>query len=316
MITSRSPHLRAALVGVSAVLVGATVLAACGDDGSSRNASGTVRIEASFYPLAWMAEQVGGDHVDVSSVTKPGAEPHDLELTPADVAAVSDADLVVYVHGFQPSLDEAVAEAGRDKVFDAADSADLDLTFTPIEEGKAATDESGSVDPHFWLDPTRLTAVAAAFTDKLAKVDPDHAADYRTNLATFTGKLTDLDGRLRTGLASCANKDLVTSHNAFGYLARRYGLHQVGITGLTPEEEPSPTDLADVTRYVEAHHVRTIYFETLVSPAIAKTVADEAGVATEVLDPIEGLSDASQGKDYLEVMTSNLANLRKGQPCT
>lgn len=315
MLLDGLPRLRAAVIGAAAVLVGASVLAGCGDDSQSGEHTGGVRIEASFYPLAWMAEQVGGDHVSVSSLTKAGAEPHDLELTPSDVAAVSRADLVVYLHGFQPSVDDAVKEAGPGKLFDATDSADLDLTFTPIEEGKAATDEAGAVDPHFWLDPTRLAAVAAAFTDRLANVDPDHAADYRANLAALTGELTDLDTRLRDGLATCTSKDLVTSHNAFGYLARRYGLHQVGVTGLTPEEEPSPTDLADVTSYVERHHVRTIYFETLVSPAIAKTVANEAGAATEVLDPIEGLSDDSQGRDYLEVMASNLANLREGQPC-
>jgi zinc transport system substrate-binding protein len=292
------------------------LLAGCGGDGTSTPAAkGTVEIEASFYPLAWMAARVGGDHVRVVSLTKPGAEPHDLELTPADVASVSRADMVLYLRGFQPAVDDAVSEADARVVFDATTAAHLDLTFTPIEHGDPRGEEAGAVDPHFWLDPTRLAAVAAAFADKLSELDTNHAEDFRTNLADLTGDLDALDGRFRTGLATCATKDVVTSHNAFGYLTRRYGLTQVSITGLTPEEEPSPADLAAVTRLVKDKKVTTIYFETLASPDIARTVASEAGVKTDVLDPIEGLNDKSQGHDYLEVMASNLANLRKGQSC-
>jgi zinc transport system substrate-binding protein len=310
---------RVIVVTVLGLVVLAPFLAACGDDpdssSSSGPADGNVHIEASFYPLAWIAEQVGGDRVAVESLTAPGAEPHDLELTAADVAAVSDADLVVYLSGFQPAVDDAVAEADGSAVFDATKPADLDLTFTPIEEGEEHADEAGSVDPHFWLDPTRLTAVAEAFAEKLESADPDNADTYQANFENLAGRLNDLDGELEVGLASCANKDLVTSHNAFGYLARRYGLTQVGITGLTPEEEPSPADLAAVTQFVRDNDVTTIYFETLVSPDIAETVAAEANVTTDVLDPIEGLNDESQGDDYLEIMASNLANLRKGQHC-
>ncbi len=309
-----------AVAAVVAVVLSFSLLAGCGSDGGDDASSGTagdvVQIEASFYPLQWMAEQVGGDHVSVDSLTPPGAEPHDLELSPADVAAVSEADLVVYLSGFQAAVDDAVDQAGDATEFDAAPAADLDLTFTPIEEGEQNDDEAGSVDPHFWLDPTRLADVAEAFTEKLSEVDPDHADDYTANLATLTDQLDSLDEQFMTGLADCANTDLVTSHNAFGYMARRYGLTQVGITGLTPEEEPSPADLAEVTQFVEDHDVTTIYFETLVGPDIAETVADEAGVDTDVLDPIEGLNDQSQGDDYLEVMRANLDNLRRGQSCS
>lgn len=314
MVLMLRPRCLGAALGA---VVALPLLAGCGDDGdaSAAPSEGAVRIEASFYPLAWMAEQVGGDHVTVDSLTEPGAEPHDLELTPSDVATVSDADLIVYLSGFQPAVDDAVAEADDDAVFDAAASADLDLTFTPIDEGEEHADEAGSVDPHFWLDPTRLSAVAAAFGDQLSEVDPVHADDFAANLAVLTDRLDALDRELMTGLADCARQDLVTSHNAFGYLARRYGLTQLGITGLTPEEEPSPADLAAVTRFVEDNDVHTIYFETLVSPDVADTVAAEAGVTTEVLDPIEGLNDESQGRDYVEVMTANLANLQRGQSC-
>jgi zinc transport system substrate-binding protein len=312
----RSPAFLAALPAV----LGLCVVTGCGDDNGDDVGTGTgddtVQIAASFYPLQWMAEQVGGDHVTGESLTPPGAEPHDLELTPADVASIDDADLVVYLSDFQPAVDEAVDETGGDAVFDAGSAADLDLTFTPIEEGEQHEEEADSVDPHFWLDPTRLAAVADAFVDQLSEIDPSHADDFAANLTTLTERLDTLDGEFMTGLARCENRDLVTSHNAFGYLARRYDLTQIGITGLTPEDEPSPADLAAVTQFVEDNDVRTIYFETLVSPDIADTVAAEADVATDVLDPIEGLNDESQGSDYLEVMAANLANLRRGQPCS
>lgn len=301
---------------VVALLALAVLAAACSsDEASTRSTEPTVKVAAAFYPLQWMAQQVGGDHVDVSSLTPAGAEPHDLELTASKVEAMADADLVVVLTGFQPAVDAAI-ETTDATVFDAADSADLDLTFTPIEEGEEHQDEAGTTDPHFWLDPTRLADVATTFAGVLAKQDPAHAADYRKNAEALDRELDELDSQLATGLEDCASKDLVTSHNAFGYLARRYGLNQLGITGLTPDEEPSPADLASVTDFVKDHQVRTIYFETLVSPRIAETVAAETGTRTDVLDPIEGISDTSQGADYLEIMEANLANLREGQGCS
>lgn len=295
----------------------ALVVTGCGSDsdaGGGSEGSGKIAVEASFYPLQWMAEAVGGDLVSVSNLTKPGSEPHDLELTPKDVAALSDADVIVYLSDFQPAVDEAVGESGA-TTFDAADYADLDLTYTPIEEGEQHEDEAGATDPHFWLDPTRLAKVAEAFATTLAEQDPDNAETYERNAAKLVATLDDLDAELKAGLADCANKDLVTSHNAFGYLAQRYGMTQVGITGLTPEAEPTAGQLAEVTAFVKDNDVRTIYFETLVSPDVAETVASEAGAETAILDPLEGLNDESQGSDYPEVMRSNLKNLQAGQPC-
>jgi zinc transport system substrate-binding protein len=278
--------------------------------------AGRLQVVASFYPLQWVTAQVAGDRADVGSLTKPGAEPHDLELTPRDVATVADADLVVYLGGFQTAVDDAVDQEAGNRALDVSKSADLSLRYTPIEEGEQHSEEAGSTDPHFWLDPIRLSHVVGQVTDRLVRLDPTHAGQFRRNAADLRARLRTVDWEYRSGLAHCANPDLVTSHNAFGYLAQRYGLTQVGITGLTPDQEPKPGDLADVTAFVRAHDVRTIYYETLVSPAIAQTVAAETGANTEVLDPIEGLTKDSQGRDYLQVMRANLANLRRGQPCT
>ena len=291
-------------------------LSCASDAPASGGAAGRLDVVASFYPLQYVVERVGGNHVAVTNLTPSGAEPHELELTAKDTAALADAGLVVYLSRFAPSVDEGVADVAADHALDVAAAAGLTLSYTPIEEGQVASDEANTRDPHFWLDPTRLEAVATAVADRLGKIDPADAAAFTANAAALAADLHQLDGEYRAGLASCANTDIVTSHNAFGYLAQRYGLTQIGITGLTPEDEPSPGDLAAVTDFVEAHHVTTIYYETLVSPAIAETVAGETGARTEVLDPIEGLSDTSPGADYFAVMRANLANLRAGQGCT
>ena len=287
-----------------AVLLALTVLAAgattgCLRSGDSARAQGGdgPQVVTSFYPLQFVTERIAGDAVTVHNLTKPGAEPHDLELTPRDVAELADADLVVYLSGFQPAVDTAVTEQASTS-YDVAGAADLDAK-----------------DPHFWLDPVRLADVADTLADRLAQLSPDDAASFRSNASALRADLMQLDADYATGLASCASTDLVTSHAAFGYLAEKYGLTQRGITGLRPEDEPSPGALAEIADFVTAHDVRTIYSETLVSPAVAKTLARETGVRTAVLDPIEGLDDASAGADYLAVMRTNLATLRDGQVC-
>lgn len=300
------------------VAASALVLTACGssdDTASEPDGSGTLGVVAAFYPLELMVEQVGGDRVIVSNLAKPGAEPHDLELTPSDVGRVSDADLVVYLEGFQPAVDDAVASAAPDSSWNAGEYANLDLTYTPIEEGEEATDEAGAVDPHFWLDPARYADVATALAAGLSGLDPDGAATYEANAQAFVEDLEALDAEWKAGIEVCSNRNLVTSHNAFGYLAQRYDLEQRGITGLTPEDEPTPQALAEIADFVTANDVKTIYFETLVSPAIAETLAAETGAKTAVLDPVEGLSDESEGSDYFEIMRANLVNVRAGQPC-
>ena len=273
-------------------------VSACGSPGPDTGDS-KLTVVASFYPLQYLAERIGGDRVSVSSLTKPGAEPHDLELTPQDVVALAQTDLVVYLKGFQPAVDEGV----DDQAFDVTASADLSRT------------QEGAVDPHFWLDPVRLQAVAAALAERLSEARPAGAATFKANAAAVSADLATLDKDFRAGLTDCSIRTLVTSHTSFAYLAERYGLRQVGITGLTPETEPDAGRLAEVSRLVRAQKVRTIYSETLVSPAVAETIAQEAGVSTAVLDPLEGLTDSSPGQDYLAVMRANLASLKKGQAC-
>ncbi|HYO17781.1 MAG TPA: zinc ABC transporter substrate-binding protein, partial [Dermatophilaceae bacterium] len=231
-------------------------------------------------------------------------EPHDIELTPRDVGSVSKARLVVFEKGLQGAVDSAVASQGGDRGLDVAPAARLDLKLA-----------SGTTDPHFWLDPQRYAAVGTTIAARLSSLDPAHKAEYDKNAKLFADRLTALSAEFSTGLAGCQRKDIVTSHSAFGYLARRFDMKQIAINGLSPGQEPKASAIAAVSTYARANGVSTIYAETLVSPAIAQTVARESGATMATLDPIEGLTKASAGKDYFEVMRSNLKALRLGQGC-
>ena len=302
---------------IAPVLGAAAVLAvtACGSDSAATDAGRSERLSvtAAFYPLQWASERVGGDHVVVSGLTKPGAEPHDLELTPKAVAELAASDVVVYLEGFQPAVDEAVETQAKDAAFDVSPSADL--TLTAIEEGGDRGETSGK-DPHFWLDPVRLATVATAIGERLAAADPGNATDYRAGAAALRKDLGGLHDEFAAGLEQCRSDELVTGHAAFGYLADRYGLGQEGITGVSPDAEPDAATLRELTEHVRDAGVTTVYAETLVSPALAETIARETGASVAVLDPLEGITEESAGADYLEVMRANLRTLREGQQCT
>jgi zinc transport system substrate-binding protein len=306
------------------LVIAALALSACGSGRSSNSGepgkagADQLAVVASFYPLQFATKQIGGDHVAVTSLTKPGAEPHDIELTPQDVANVSKAKLVVYEKGLQGAVDQAVESQGGDRGLDVSPAANLDLLFQPVVGVPAPAsgeNAAGSTDPHFWLDPQRYSDVAKLIMQRLSRLDPAHKGDYAKNATAFEDKLAALSAEFTAGLANCQRKDIITSHAAFGYLAQRFGLKQIAINGLSPDQEPKAADLAAVSTYARAHGVTTIYAETLVSPAIAQTVAGEAGAKMATLDPIEGLTDKSAGKDYFEVMRSNLKELQAGQGC-
>jgi zinc transport system substrate-binding protein len=278
-------------------LTGCLSLAACGGQGGGTSAtggSGHETIVAAFYPLAFAASQIGGASVDVENLTPPGAEPHDLEVSPQDVGEIRAADLVLLLgRGFQPQLEDAAGNA--DNVVRLLETPGLDV--------------HSNGDPHVWLDPVRYALIVERIGQVLGK---QAAADE------LKQRLMDLDAEFRVGLAHCKRREIVTSHEAFAYLAERFDLEQVAITGLSPEAEPEPGKLQAVVDLVRAHGVTTIYFETLVSPRIAETVARETGAQTAVLNPIEGLTEeqAAKGEDYFSLMRENLAALRTGLGCS
>lgn len=311
------------LLALSATLL----VAGCGTGDAADGASGAtdrMPVTAAFYPLQFVAERVGGDLVEVSTLTKPGTEPHDLELTPKAVGELSRATAVLYLAGFQPAVDDAVKTQAADAALDVTQSANLIVTGADDghdHAGESADEhadhaEDGAKDLHFWLDPTRMAAVATTVGERFAAADPANAATYTANATALAAELTTLDEEFTAGLATCESTDLVTGHAAFGYLAARYGLGQEGIAGISPDVEPDAAALRDLVAHVRDSGVSTVYAETLVSPALAETIARETGAKVAVLDPLEGLTDASPGSDYLEVMRANLQTLREGQSCT
>lgn len=300
---------RRAALAVAAGVTASLALAACASGGPGSSGD-EVTVLASFYPLQFVAEQVGGDLVNVSTLTPPGAEPHDVELSPAQVDQVGRADLVVFLSDFQPSVDDAVAANPPTHVVDAAQDTDLHALAHDEHDGH----DHGSLDPHFWLDPTLLPAVADDVAARLSEIDPDHAVEYAAGAEAFAQQMADLDARYAAGLATCESRTIVTTHEAFGYLAERYDLDQVGIAGIDPEGDPSPARLAEVGRIVRDEGVSTIFFETLASPKVAEALADELGVDTAVLDPLEGLTDDTQ--DFISIADANLATLRTALSCS
>ena len=294
---------------LAAGAVAGALLAGCGGGGSkAASAGGQARVVAAFYPLAEAARRVGGSHVQVEDLTPAGAEPHDLELRPSQVDDVRNADAVVIMGtGFQPSVERAAHRRPRGRGV---------LEVLPAVLGDDG--RHTGVDPHVWLDPVLMEAIIDQVQGALAAVLPASATpDLDANASRYRELLAGLDGRYRAGLAPCARKEIVTTHEAFGRLAARFGLSQHAIAGLSPEAEPTPARIAELADLVRTHGVTTIFTEELVSPRVARALAREAHVRTDVLSPIEGLTSAERkaGDNYVSLMDRNLGRLRAALGC-
>lgn len=321
-----------------AVVLGLTALSACStSDAADGGDGGKLKVTASFYPMQFLAERIGGEHVAVTTLTKPGVEPHDLRLLPRQIGSISESDYVLYLKGIQPAVDDAIAQSGVKNTVDAATLTTLENHGSEVsghdhghegeeehgheeeaheeeahEEGDGHNHgEEGGADPHIWLDPVKYAEVAKGVGKSLEKADPDHAADYKKNTDALVAELGELNTAFETGLKNTSTKTFITTHSAFGYLAERYGLTQQGIAGIDPEAEPSPSRIQEIHTIAEKEKATTVFFETLASDKTAKTLAKDTGLRTGVLDPLEGITKKSQGADYIEVMESNLAALQK-----
>src|SRR5690606_22896721 len=308
----------AAVTAVTAL--GHGTLSACAGDSAAAGNADKFDVVASFYPMAFLAERIGGEHVNVISLTQPGQEPHDLEISAKQTAQLQESDAALYLTGLQPSVDEAIGQAELKTKIDAAQLTSLethaDAGGHEDEHEDEHADDHGHTheagkNPHVWLDPDKYAEVAEGVGAAFAKADPDHAADYRKNTEALVGELGDLDARFEAGLKNRATDVFITTHAAFGHLAGRYGLTEEAINGLDPASEPSGARVKELERIAKADGVTTVFYETLVSDRTAKTLASDAGLKTDVLDPLEGITDASRGDDYFQVMEANLAALRK-----
>jgi len=295
---------------VAGLLVLATITG-CSGRGAQAPAfgpeSGKVRAVASFYPVYEVVRAVGAERVDLVNLVPAGTEPHDWEPTPRHVSTLNQAAIFVY--------SGAGMEGWVPKTLKSLDN--KTLMVLEASAGLPLITRDGSVDPHVWLDPLNLAQEAKTVQDALSSLDPAGKAAYAANTAAYVAKLNELDRDLRAGLATCQRHEVFTSHDAFAYLTRRYGLEQRAIMGLQPDAEPKPKDLSRIVAQARAQGVKYIFFETLVSDKVAKVVANEMGAGTLVLNPLEGLTEAETkaGKDYFAIMRQNLANLQTALEC-
>ncbi|SFF09251.1 zinc transport system substrate-binding protein [Flavimobilis marinus] len=316
---------------VAAALTATLALSACGSTGAD---DGKVEVLASFYPLEYVAAQVGGDRVTVSGLTPAGGDPHSLELAPAAVRSIGAADVVVVQSGFTEAVDQAVAASSPAHLVDAAPYATLggevheedgaeeaeheeeEAEHEDEAAGHEGHDHSGA-DPHFWLSPGRLVPLASDVADALTAADPDGAAEYAANAQALVDQLRALEESYSSGLQTCAADVLVTTHEAFGYVTDDFGLTQVGILGLDPEVEASPARLREIGAVVAENDVSTVFVEAGASAKMTEVLASDLDVATSTLNPLETLTkeEREAGQDYASIMTTNLDNLRTALDC-
>lgn len=305
-----------------AALGAALSLSGCSAFSDSATSADGVEVATAFYPLQYVAERVAGDRATVENLTAPGGEPHDLELTVQETAEVAEADLVVYLSGFQPSVDDAVDTTAEGDTLDVADVVELhpagagdhDHDHEESQEEEGEEHDHGDTDPHFWQDPLLMADLGDAVAEQLAEIDPDHADEFRTNAADLRDDLEALDAAYADGLADCERHTVVVAHDAFGYLGR-YGLEFEPIAGLSPDAEPTPADLAHLQEVIDEEGVTTVFYESLISPDIAEQLAQDTGAEVGVLDPVEGLTDETAGEDYLSLMEQNLTALEEANGC-
>jgi zinc transport system substrate-binding protein len=301
------------------VVIGIIIFTACvflyfknsAPHGAMKTSDKKIHVTASFYPLYFFASQIGGDKASVVNITPAGAEPHDYEPSTGDLATIEKSDILI--------MNGGILETWGDKVKDELKN--KKTTVVVAGEGlmsQQIDEENGKMlDPHVWLDPVLAKSEVQKIVAAFQQADPINAPYYQSNASRLEAELDRLNQEFQQGLSSCKQKNIVTSHAAFGYVASRYHLEQVALTGLSPDEEPTPQKLAEIATFAKTHQVTYIFFETLISPRLAETIAKEVGAKTLVFDPLEGLSkdDEVAGKNYLSIQRENLQNLRIALEC-
>ncbi len=283
-------------------------------------ASAKLKMAASFYPLAHFAGQVAGDQAEVATIMPPGSEPHEYEPPPGDIKKIYESSFFLFNGA---GLDPWAERLREDLVKNGTAVMEMAALFSQWEIAGKASDHGhddhteGETDPHIWLDPLIAAAEVGAIRDALIRIDPLNQEQYRRNSTAYSMKLNKLHAQFEEGLKSCRTRKIIVTHNAFNYLGRRYNLSIHAITGISPEEEPSPRKMVELTKFALKEDIRHIFFEPLASSKLAKTIAREIGAATLVLNPLGGLTedDISRGRTYISVMKDNLYNLRIAMGC-
>lgn len=321
--------MRAAALGTAIAMI----MTGCGSDGETSDDNGVSPADADLtivtgvYPLEWLAQEIGGDTTAVVQLTEPGAEPHDLELSGRQIAETSEADIVFYVEGLQPAVDEAVAQEAEEASLDVADLVSLrpadggeddhehDHEGDHGHEGEDDGHDHGPHDPHFWLDVDLMAETAQALAERMGEAHPEGADTYRQEAERVTGELAAIGEEYEEGLSSCEHREVVVGHTAFSYLTDHYDLEQIGVSGVDPETEPSPAQIAAIADVVNERDISTIFTEPLMPAETAETIAAETDARVEVLDPLEGVTEQSPGDDYPSIMRGNLEALTTALAC-
>lgn len=307
------------------------VVAGCSSEAQEPKKEGEkLTVYASVYPLADFAQKIGGDQVEVINIVPTGVEPHDFEPTAKDLAGLSEADVFLYNGaGFEGWVDKAkgMLDQERTEVVDLSKNIDLieydEHGHDDEEHGDEEHDDEGhdhdhdhdhdhgDVDPHVWLDPNRAKQQAEAIRTALIKKDPDHQQVYEENYQKLEPHFDELDAKFKEVVKNGKKDTIIVSHDAFSYLADRYGFKQVAISGLSPSDEPSAKKMKEIVDTAKEHDVNYIFFETLVSGKVAEAVKNEVGAEALILNPLEGLTkDQEQdGQDYFSLMEANADNL-------
>jgi len=295
----------------------AAMLGGCGASAASSSAaestvstdSAPLKVMVSFYPMYDFAQKIGGDKVTVTNMVPAGTEPHDWEPSTTDITNLEDADVFIY--------SGAGMEHWVDSVLGSLTNQDLDVVQASdgvtLREGYEDEDGDVGADPHVWLAPANAKIEMKNIAEVLCSADPANAEYYRQNYEQWALECDRLDTEFTEALSALPNKNIVVSHEAFGYLCDAYGLNQVGIEGIEADSEPDPARMAEIEDFVKANNVKVIFSEELVSPKVAQTIADATGAQMQELNPLEGLTDdqIADGQDYFTVMRQNLEELKK-----
>ena len=306
------------LVGVTALGLASCSSSTANEAASAASDSRAIPVTANFYPIQWLVEEIGGGSVAVTGLTPLGEEPHDLALNAQSRQAMDDSDVVFYLgSGFQPDIEKAVAELPDGVTpIDLLTAPGVALRAAPVDLGKESL--AGNMDPHVWLDPTLMGAMAGKIAEVLSVADPDQAATFVANRDALVGRLNGLDAELTSELANCETTTIVTSHAAFNYLAQRYGLTQLAVTGISPDDQPDPATLEQIANDARAAGVTTVFFEEQLPKALSETVAMEIGAKIDLLSALEfdPQEFIGPGEDYLSVMSDNGKRIAAGLQCT
>lgn len=298
----------------------AILLAACGnDDSKSTNSSDKVSIYTTVYPLQYFAEQIGGEHVEVSSIYPPGTNEHTFEPTQQDMMKLADSDLFFYIGlGLEGFVDNAKKTLANENVSMIETTHGIDeeklhaSTATHEHEHEEDDHHHGDVDPHVWLSPVISQDLALSIKNELVKKDAKHEADYEKNYDALVKKLQQLDNSYKTMAKDAETKEFYVSHAAFGYIAGTYGLKQVSVAGLNSQDEPSQKELTQIVAQAKKDNIQYILFEQNVSSKLATVIQNDIGAKDLIAHNLSVLTkeDIAAKRDYFSIMEDNLETFK------